>query len=318
MASHREGIALGLELKKRARARSRNLSRIRELHREWSQLRRYDGAEAFAILVDWVRERFIFAGAKRAILGVSGGVDSSLVACVLAKAMPGRKTQGYLLPFGASGRDEKDAARLLELLGIPYKRIDLSPVLEAFRPLVSNAESDGNLKTRLRTATLFHEAAAQQGLFVGTGDLDEGFVGYYTKGSGSDLSPIGSLHKTEVRALLRLALSKYDKAFAKKMSEKPADAGLIPGRLAEDELGVRYDDIARAIDVVLEICDLFEGGAAPRDLDVFAESYARSGVNRATFLKVMDLIARARHKAATPTLWRREPALYGNWDLESE
>lgn len=287
--------------------------------REWASLDRYDGPEALALLIAWVRERFVFAGAKKAIVGVSGGVDSSLVACVLAKAMPGRKTLAYLLPFGGSGRDEKDAVRLLDLLGLPTRRIDLSPVLDAFRPLVSQADGDGNLKTRLRTATLFHEAAVHSGLFVGTGDLDEGFVGYYTKGSGSDLSPIGSLHKSEVRSLLRIALSEYgDKAFAKKMSQKPADAGLIPGRLAEDELGVRYGDIAASIDVVLETCDLFEGGAAPRELDVFAESFARSGVDRDTFLKVIDLIARARHKASTPTLWRREPSLYGNWDLESE
>lgn len=318
MGSVKDGIEVGLELKRRAKARSRNLSRVRELARQWSSLDSYDGPAAFALLVEWVKARFGFAGARKAIIGVSGGVDSSLVACVLAKAMPGRKTLGYLLPFGPSGRDEQDAAQLLKILGVATKRIDLSPVLAAFRPLVSEAELDGNLKTRLRTATLFHEAAVHRGLFVGTGDLDEGFVGYYTKGSGSDLSPIGSLHKSEVRALLRRALSEYDKRFAKKMSEKPADAGLIPGRLAEDELGVRYSEIAASIDVVLETCDLFEGGAAPRELDVFAERFTRSGVDRTTFLKVMDLIARARHKAGTPTLWRREPALYGNWELESE
>ena len=312
-------MQVGLELKRRAKARSRQLGRIRDIAQQWSALDRYDGPEALELLVAWVRERFRFAGALRAIIGVSGGVDSSLVSCLLGRAMP-KKTTGYLLPFGPEGVEERDAKRLLALLGIPARRIDLSPVFAAYAPLLSRSDpgAAGNLKTRLRTATLFHEAAVQKGLFVGTGDLDEGFVGYYTKGSGADLSPIGSLHKNEVRALLRLALWPLDKRFAKRMSEKPADAGLIPGRLAEDELGVRYSEIARAIDVVLESCELYEGGAAPRDLEVFAQSYARSGLDKATFLKVAELIARARHKAATPTLWRSEPALYSNWELESE
>ena len=316
------GIRLGLQLKAKARARSRGLAEVRQHARAFAALERYDGPEALDALVAWTRARLRYAKAKRAVFGVSGGVDSSLTACVLARAFPGRVT-AFVLPCGSAPSDERDARALCRALKLPVERIDLGPAFEAARAGLSSAPAgstaEGNLKTRLRTLALFHEASVRGALFVGTGDLDEGFVGYYTKGSGSDLAPLGSLHKDEVRALLRLALGPVDARLARRLAAKPADAGLVPGRLAEDDLGVRYSTISRALEVIFESCALYEGGVVPRELDQFDDSLRRWKVGTAEFLKVAELIAAARHKASgAPTLWRADTTRHATWDLESE
>lgn len=104
---------------------------------------------------------------KRAVFGVSGGVDSSLTACVLVEALGARNVTAYVLPAESDPRDERDGRLLCDVLGIEVRCIDLSPALEAMRGLLSPsalATSDGDLKTRLRTLTLFHEAAAQRAM----------------------------------------------------------------------------------------------------------------------------------------------------------
>lgn len=295
---------------------------MRGLASAFRELRRYDCPEALELLVEWTKERVRFAGVKRVVFGASGGVDSSLTACVLARAVPGGVT-GYLLPCQSNARDEADARALLSVLGIKTVRIDLEPALAAMTPLLSKAPAGstalGNLKTRLRTMTLFHEAAAQRALFVGTGDLDEGFVGYYTKGSSSDLAPLASLHKSEVRRLLELALRPVDEKLGRRLAKKPADAGLLPGRTAEVELGVTYEDIERSLEVVLEACALFEGGVVPREIDQFAAALRRANVPQRAFLRVVDLIYAARHKAmGPPVLWRADTTRTGLDEYESE
>lgn len=315
-------LSLGLELKARARRRSRALADIRALAAQFAALRRYDTPEAYQLVVRWTRARVKATGLRRAVLGVSGGVDSSLTACVLKDAL-GRGVLAYVLPCGSDPADEADARALCRALGLPVKRLDLGPALDGLLGLLSSAPkaptARGNLKTRLRTLALFHEAAAQDALHVGTGDLDEGFVGYYTKDSGSDLAPLGGLHKDEVRALLRHALGRYDAKLARRLAAKPADAGLEPGRLAEEDLGVSYTDVARALEIVFETCAVYEGGLVPREVDEFARALDASGLSHQVFLRVAELIATARHKAhGAPVLWRADTTRLSSWEFESE
>ncbi len=315
-------LRFALELKALARRRSKGLGPVRDAARRFGALERYDGPEAYALLVEWTKARLRYAKASRAVFGVSGGVDSTLTACVLADALP-RGTTAFILPCESQARDEADARALCAALGLPVRRIDLAPALRAMRALVSPADpastADGNLKTRLRTATLFHEAAVRGALYVGTGDLDEGFVGYYTKGSGADLSPLGSLHKREVRALVRHALGRRDPRLAARLSKKPADAGLVPGRLAEDDLGVTYDELEPALELIFETCALYEGGVVPREVDTFAERLVAAGVSERVFRRVAELIFAARHKATgAPVLWRADTTRLSSAELESE
>ena len=315
-------LRLALELKALARSRSDGLPQIKELAQRFSSLPRYDTPEAFELIVAWTKARFRFAKVKRAVFGVSGGVDSSLTACVLASALGPRNVTAYVLPCESHPQDERDARALCAALKIPLRRIDLSPALAALRGILSPASAptaDGNLKTRLRTLTLFHEASAQGALYVGTGDLDEGFVGYYTKGSGADLSPLGSLHKREVRRLVASALGRTHRALAKRLSQKPADAGLVRGRTAEADLGVTYAEMEGALELIFETCALYEGGVVPREVDEFARALKRSGVSERVFRRVIDLIYAARHKASgAPVLWRADTTRLSSQDYECE
>jgi len=318
----KQSLALALELKAQARRRSKGLAEIRALASEFAALPRYDTPEAYALMVRWTRARVKASGMKRALVGVSGGVDSTLTACVLKDALP-KGVTAYVLPCNSDPADEKDARALCRALKLPVKRLDLAPAFDALEALLTPARgvptANGNVKTRLRTLALFHEAAATGALYVGTGDLDEGFVGYYTKGSGSDLSPLGGLHKDEVRALGRHALGKRDPKLAKRLAAKPADAGLIPGRLAEEDLGVTYSDIARALEVIFETCPVYEGGLVPREVDEFARALDASKVPLKTFRRVAQLIAGARHKASgAPVLWRADTTRLSSWEFESE
>lgn len=315
-------LTLALELKALARTRSDGLPQLRELARRFAELPRYDTAQAFDLMVKWTKARFRFAKVKHAVFGVSGGVDSSLTACVLASALGPRNVTACVLPCESQPQDERDARLLCTALKIPVKRIDLTPALTALRAQLSPAKvrtADGNLKTRLRTLTLFHEAAAKGALYVGTGDLDEGFVGYYTKGSGADLSPLGSLHKSEVRKLVAFALGRADQALARRLSKKPADAGLVKGRTAEADLGVTYDQLEGALEVIFETCVLYEGGVVPREADEFALALKKSGVSERVFRRVVELIYAARHKATgAPVLWRADTTRLSAQDFESE
>lgn len=315
-------LALALELKALARSRSEGLPAIRELASRFAALPRYDTPQAFELIVSWTKARFRFAKVKRAVFGVSGGVDSSLTACVLAAALAPKNVTAYVLPCESQPGDERDARLLCAALKIPVERIDLFPALTAMRAILTPAKAanaDGNLKTRLRTTTLFHEAAAKGALYVGTGDLDEGFVGYYTKGSGADLSPLGSLHKSEVRRLVAYALGLKDKRLARRLSAKPADAGLIKGRTAEADLGVTYAEMEGALEVIFETCALHEGGVVPREVDEFARVLRRSGVTERVFSRVAELIYAARHKATgAPVLWRADTTRLSAQDFESE
>lgn len=315
-------LRFALELKALARQRSVGLAPVREAAQRFAALERYDGPDAWGLLVEWTRARFRYAKASRAVLGVSGGVDSTLTACLLAEVLP-KGTTAFILPCGSNPKDEADARALCAALRLPVVRIDLQPAFAAMRGLLSPADprstADGNLKTRLRTATLFHEAAVRGALYVGTGDLDEGFVGYYTKGSGADLSPLGSLHKREVRALVRHALGRRDPKLALRLSKKPADAGLVPGRLAEDDLGVTYEELEPALEVLFETCALYEGGVVPREVDEFAARLEASGVSERVFRRVVDLVYAARHKASgAPVPWRGDTTRLSGGDFESE
>lgn len=315
-------LTLGLELKAMAKARAQDFRKVREAATVFAGLERYDTRRAFDALVAWTRARLAASGHQRVVFGASGGVDSSLTACVLEAACPGGVT-ALVLPCHSDPADERDARALCRALHLPIVRKDLGPAFDVLRdtlsPSVRGTSAEGNLKTRLRTMTLFHEASVRGALCVGTGDLDEGVIGYYTKGSASDLAPLGSLHKSEVRALLAVSLGRVNRTLAARLSKKPAAPGLTPGVLAEDELGLSYDVIERCLDLMLETCSVHDAGVVPIEVDEFARAFALSGLTRRDFLQVAALVRAARHKATrAPTPWRRAPGRPGRGELDAD
>ncbi|MBE6136351.1 MAG: NAD(+) synthase [Erysipelotrichaceae bacterium] len=179
------------------------------------------------------------------VLGISGGVDSSLVAALAKKAVGKDKLYCYALPIDSLIDDENDAVRLAKHLDVNYEVVDLS---EAYHCLVNKYESTGvkldlstkgNLKARMRMATLYAFAQNKRGLVLGTDNMDERYTGYFTKfgDGGVDLLPIANLTKGEVvEACLLLGIPED-------LAKRTPSAGLYQGQTDEKEMGITYKDL---------------------------------------------------------------------------
>jgi len=191
----------------------------------------------------WLREEIRNAKAKGGVLGISGGIDSAVVALLLKRAL-GDNMLGLIMPCHSSSKDIDDALELVRSFEIPYRVVDLSPVYDAFLAVLEETDRKGdtalaNIKPRLRMTTLYYFANRFNYLVVGTGNKSELEVGYFTKygDGGVDLLPIGSLVKSEVREVARYL------GVPEKIISKPPTAGLWEGQTDEGEMGITYEAI---------------------------------------------------------------------------
>lgn len=180
------------------------------------------------------------------MIGLSGGLDSSVCLELCVRAVGAKKVLGLVLPSKSTPKDDvQDAMAHAEKLGVECIVIDIAPIIEIYTKILPNAPDKilGNLAARTRMAVLYHYAAIRGGLVVGTSDKSEIMVGYHTKwgDGGSDLMPITGLYKTEVRKLARYLGVPYN------IAEKKSSPRLWPGQLAEDELGINYETLDRIL-----------------------------------------------------------------------
>lgn len=192
-------------------------------------------------LVNWLKKQVQAAKAKGLVVGVSGGVDSAVVAA-LAKLACGKNVLGLILPCQSLAADMEYAHQAARALGIRTKTIQLDGAFTALRKLLPGAKNRmalGNIKPRLRMITLYYHAALNNYLVAGTGNKTELALGYFTKygDGGVDLLPLGDLVKSQVRALageLRVPRTIIDRV---------PTAGLYPGQTDEGEIGLKYDQL---------------------------------------------------------------------------
>ena len=179
------------------------------------------------------------------ILGVSGGVDSSLCAAILKAAVGREKVHCLLMPINSNEADTEDGLTLVKDLDLPYDVIDASEAFNAYLKEFNNKgiELDrstlGNLKARMRMSILYAVAQKERGLVVGTDNADERYVGYYTKhGDGAcDILPIAHLLKSEVVEAAKIYGVKDH------LAERVPTAGLYEGQTDEKEMGVSYQEL---------------------------------------------------------------------------
>ncbi|WP_128008483.1 NAD(+) synthase [Mycoplasma sp. ATU-Cv-508] len=192
-----------------------------------------------AYLVSWLRKKLASARAKGFIFGLSGGVDSALVASLLKEAA-GERVLAVLMPIE---RDNEiaNAQLVVNQLGIPSKLVDLSDVyrLLTTKLELSNHLARINLMPRLRMLTLYALGQERQFLVVGTTNRAEWNLGYFTKhgDSGADLFPLLHLSKTQVWQLAR------ELKVPEKIIQQTPSANLYPGQSDEKELGLSYLEI---------------------------------------------------------------------------
>ncbi|MDI6811204.1 MAG: NAD+ synthase [archaeon] len=198
---------------------------------------------------EWIRERMNEAGAQGVVLGLSGGLDSSVTAVLCKKAFP-ETTLGLIMPCFSSKEDVEHAKMLASKFGIETKEIDISNIFKSFLNTLEGREYDedvkgevdiavANLKPRLRMICLYYFANKLNYLVVGTGNKSEISIGYFTKyGDGAtDILPLGDLLKTEERKLAE------ELDIPKEIIEKVPSAGLWEGQTDEGEIGMSYEDL---------------------------------------------------------------------------
>lgn len=197
-----------------------------------------------AFLADYVPR----AKANGVVLGLSGGVDSAVVAALAARALGPERVAAFALPHAESDPTDLAHARsVAEALGIDLSVVDITPIVSAVAatlpPDLQKRSVIANAKSRARMIALYARANATGALVLGTGNKSELLVGYFTKyGDGAaDAYPLGDLYKTQVWALarhLRLPREVVDKA---------PSAGLFPGQTDEGEMGIAYADLDRVL-----------------------------------------------------------------------
>jgi NAD+ synthase len=204
----------------------------------------------------WLHERADSAGARGFVFGLSGGIDSAVVARLCQMATP-QRVLGVLLPCYSHPQDEEDARLVASTFTIPVVRVDLGATFDALNEALQTAVKglpthvnvadikqqmpEANVKPRLRMASLYFIANSLNYLVAGTGNRSEITLGYYTKfgDGGVDLLPIGGLLKSEVRTLAR------DLGVPQRVIDKAPTAGLWMGQTDEAEMGFTYEALEK-------------------------------------------------------------------------
>lgn len=197
-------------------------------------------------LVKATKQYFKKAKIKKAVIGLSGGIDSSLSLKLTADAIGNNNVTALIMPERGLTKKEdiKDAINFCKSLKVNYKIIEINPILKNFKKIWrQNKISWINLKPRIRMLLLYNYANVNNALVIGTSNKTELTLGYFTKyGDGAcDLAIIGDLYKTEVRAL-----AKYLK-LPKKIINKTPSAGLFKGQTDEKEIGALYKNIDKML-----------------------------------------------------------------------
>jgi NAD+ synthase len=232
-------------------------------------------------------EKFISAyisksSAKGLVIGLSGGLDSSVVLKLSVNALGRSNVLGLVMPSATTPReDTAHAIDLAEKLRIRYHVIDIRPLIQKFEEILpENEEARGNLMARIRMSILYYYAGISGYLVAGTSDKSEVQIGYFSKfGDGAaDIMPIAVLYKTQVRALAQHL------DIPAEIVQKKSSPRLWENHLAEEEIGMDYE----IIDQILHL--LVDKKIQPKDI------IRKLGVSTKHVNKVRDMIEKSLHK----------------------
>jgi len=248
----------------------------------------FDASAAAGLLVDFIRRESLKAGFSRAVLGLSGGVDSAAAAALAVRALGPANVVCALLPYRTSRPDSlSDARGVVRLLGARSVRLAITPMIDAYfaRRRGASALRRGNKMARERMAVLYDLSARERALVVGTSNKTELLLGYGTVHGdlACAINPLGDLYKTQVRGLA-LHLGVHPRIVL-----KVATADLWPGQSDEEEIGALYADVDRLLHL------LIDRRASPE------EAVAR-GFPRPMVRRIMRRVRDSQFKRRTPLI----------------
>ncbi|MUM65307.1 NAD+ synthase [Acidianus infernus] len=253
-----------------------------------------------------ISEYITESGKNGGIIGLSGGIDSSVTTVLLSKA-----TQNYfilLMPSSSTPqKDMEDAKKIINMIGAnnKYKIINIDTILESFKNEIKTNDKLvlGNIKARIRMILLYAYSQIMNYLVIGTGDKSELLLGYFTKygDGGVDILPIGDLYKTQVRELGRYLGLPED------IVTKPSSPALWEGQTAEGELGVSYDIIDAVLYLRVE---------KMMDIDSIAKELQ---INVDIVRKIDRMVKTSQHKRLPPEIFRLSGrAINSDWRYPRE
>jgi NAD+ synthase len=193
-------------------------------------------------LTRFIREEVTKVGIRRGILGLSGGIDSALVAFLTARALGAEHTLCVAMPYNTNDPASLiDAQAVAEALGVSLLRVDIGPMVDAYFADVPDADRvrRGNVMARVRMMVLYDLSRVHQALVIGTSNKTELLIGYSTLWGdmAAAMWPLGDIYKTEVRKLAQHL------GVPEQLITKPPTAGLWDGQTDEAEIGMTYAEL---------------------------------------------------------------------------
>ncbi len=249
------------------------------------------------VLTEFIRSQLRQAGFERLVLGLSGGIDSGLVAFLAAEAIGPERLLAVLMPYRTSSPASRgDAESIVERLGCASEIVDISPMVDGFfgDQLDVSPVRRGNFAARMRMSVLYDRSVTWGGLVIGTGNKTEALIGYTTLfgDSACAFNPIGDLYKTQVRQLA-MAIGVPDAVLRKAPS-----ADLWPGQTDEGEAGFTYHELDRLLYWMVD------RRRTPEELAVV-------GFETAMVERVSRMVAGAEFKRQVPPIAKLGPRTAG-------
>jgi NAD+ synthase len=240
------------------------------------------------ILAAFIRSEITRAGFSRAVVGLSGGVDSSLSCLLAVEALGPENVLALRMPYKTSSPDSLDHAQLIvDRTGVQALTIPITGMVDAYFEQFPDADRvrQGNVMARARMIVLYDQSAAFDGLVVGTGNKTEILLGYTTLygDAACAINPIGDLYKTQVRQLAAAM------GVPEVILSKPPSADLWVGQTDEDELGFTYDKVDRLLLL------LVDGRYSPGDC-------LEAGFDEGFVRQVLERIRRYQYKRVLPPI----------------
>ncbi|WP_101294168.1 NAD+ synthase [Halegenticoccus soli] len=240
-------------------------------------------------VVSFVRDTVDAANADGAVLGLSGGIDSTLTAHLAVEALGEGGLHALVLPSRVNTDENmSDAERVAQTLGIEYDVIEINPIVERFFDALPEAAGDqtaaGNVRVRTRAVLSYFVANHENRIVLGTGNRSEALTGYFTKygDQAVDCNPIGTLYKQQVRQLAAHV------GVADDLVTKTPSAEMWTGQTDEEEMGLDYDTLDAVL--ALHVDGPLSKAATVRHLGVTEEQIER----------VVSLVDASAHKRSMP------------------
>jgi NAD+ synthase len=230
----------------------------------------------------WIRQAVAQAKAEGVVVGLSGGIDSSVVACLAKKAL-GERVLGVIMPCHSGAIDEDYARLIARRLKIKIECVSLNSIYDNLLRALPGGKKMAlaNLKPRLRMLILYYFANNLNYLVAGTGNKSEVLIGYFTKygDGGCDILPLGDLLKRGVRELAK------ELRVPQKIIERAPSAGLWEKQTDEGEIGITYEELDETIMAI--------------------ESNQKSSVSPEVLARVEELMRESVHKRSLALMFRK-------------